>query len=219
MDIEGLGSAVVELLLENGLIKTQADLYFLDPQAVAVLEGMGEISAKNLMTALEKSKENDLWRLIFSFGIRQVGEKASKLLAKHFKTLDALMDADMEQLTALGDIGEITAKSIIDWFSLDSSKELISKLREAGVNMTVHDSGSDDRFSGKTFVLTGALELFTRDEATEIIEQLGGKASGSVSKKTSYVVAGANAGSKLTKANQLGIPVLTEQEFLHMVNE
>ncbi len=219
MDIEGLGSAVVELLLDNGLIKTQADLYFLDPQAVAVLEGMGEISAKNLKDALEKSKENDLWRVIFSFGIRQVGEKASKQLAKHFNTLDALMAADMEQLTSLGDIGGITAKSIIDWFSLDSSKELIAKLREAGVNMIAHDSGSDDRFSGMTFVLTGALEMFTRDEATAIIEQLGGKVSGSVSKKTSYVVAGANAGSKLTKANQLGIPVLTEQEFLDMVNE
>ncbi len=219
MDIDGLGSAVVELLLDNGLINTQADLYFLDPQAVAALEGMGEISANNLIAALEKSKENDLWRLIFSFGIRQVGEKASKLLARHFKTLDALMEADMDQLTSIGDIGEITAKSILDWFSLDSSKELISRLVEAGVNTTAYESGSDDRFAGMTFVLTGALEMFTRDEAAAIIEERGGKASGSVSKKTSYVVAGANAGSKLTKANQLGIPVLTEQEFLDMVKE
>ena len=219
MDIDGLGSAVVELLLDNGLINTQADLYFLDPQAVASLEGMGEISANNLIAALEKSKENDLWRLIFSFGIRQVGEKASKLLARHFKTLDALMEADMDQLTSIGDIGEITAKSILDWFSLDSSKELISRLVEAGVNTTAYENGSDDRFAGMTFVLTGALEMFTRDEAAAIIEERGGKASGSVSKKTSYVVAGANAGSKLTKANQLGIPVLTEQEFLDMVKE
>ncbi len=219
MDIDGLGSAVVELLLESGLISTQADLYFLDPQAVAALEGMGETSARNLIKALESSKSNDLWRLIFSFGIRQVGEKASKLLAKRFGSLDALAAATVDQLTGIDDIGQITAQSIVDWFSLESSQRLIQRLRQAGVNMTALDLGSDESFAGMTFVLTGALEMFTRDEATALIEQRGGKVSGSVSKKTTYVVAGANAGSKLTKAGQLGIPVLSEQQFLDMVNE
>lgn len=217
MDIDGLGSAVVDMLLDNGLIATQADLYSLDFQRVAQLEGMGEKSAENLKNALEKSKSNDLWRLIFAFGIRQVGEKASKVLARRFRSLDALLEADQEQLTAVDDVGDITAQSIIEWAARPSSKELVAALKEAGVNMLCLEEESDQSLPGKTFVLTGALSKFTRDEATLAIEARGGKASGSVSKKTAFVVAGENAGSKLKKANDLGIPVLTEDEFMDML--
>lgn len=217
MDIDGLGSAVVDMLLDNGLIATQADLYSLDLQRVAQLEGMGEKSAENLKNALEKSKSNDLWRLIFAFGIRQVGEKASKVLARRFRSLDALLEADQEQLTAVDDVGDITAQSIIEWAARPSSKELVEALKEAGVNMLSLEEESDQSLAGKTFVLTGALSKFTREEATLAIEARGGKASGSVSKKTAFVVAGENAGSKLKKANDLGIPVLTEDEFMDML--
>lgn len=217
MDIDGLGSAVVDMLLDNDLIATQADLYSLDFQRVAQLEGMGEKSAENLKNALEKSKGNDLWRLIFAFGIRQVGEKASKVLARRFRNLDALLEADQEQLTAVDDVGDITAQSIIQWAARPSSKELVEALKEAGVNMLCLEEESDQSLAGKTFVLTGALSKFTREEATLAIEARGGKASGSVSKKTDFVVAGENAGSKLKKANDLGIPVLTEDEFMDML--
>lgn len=217
MDIDGLGSAVVDMLLDNGLIATQADLYSLDFQRVAQLEGMGEKSAENLKNALEKSKSNDLWRLIFAFGIRQVGEKASKVLARRFRNLDALLEADQEQLTAVDDVGDITAQSIIEWAARPSSKELVEALKEVGVNMLCLEEESDQSLAGKTFVLTGALSKFTREEATLAIEARGGKASGSVSKKTAFVVAGENAGSKLKKANDLGIPVLTEDEFMDML--
>lgn len=217
MDIDGLGSAVVDMLLDNGLIATQADLYSLDFQRVAQLEGMGEKSAENLKNALEKSKTNDLWRLIFAFGIRQVGEKASKVLARRFRSLDALLEADQEQLIAVDDVGDITAQSIIEWAARPSSKELVEALKEVGVNMLCLEEESDQSLAGKTFVLTGALSKFTREEATLAIEARGGKASGSVSKKTAFVVAGENAGSKLKKANDLGIPVLTEDEFMDML--
>lgn len=217
MDIEGLGSAVVDMLLDNGLISTQADLYDLDYQRVSQLEGMGEKSAENLKNAIEKSKGNDLWRLIFAFGIRQVGEKASKVLARKFRSLDALLSADESQLTAVDDVGGITAASIIEWAARPSSKALVSSLKDAGVNMLCQEEESDQSLAGKTFVLTGTLTQFTRDEATNAIEARGGKASGSVSKKTSYVVAGENAGSKLKKANDLGITVLTEDEFMVML--
>lgn len=217
MDIEGLGSAVVDMLLDNGLISTQADLYDLDYQRVSQLEGMGEKSAENLKNAIEKSMGNDLWRLIFAFGIRQVGEKASKVLARKFRSLDALLSADESQLTAVDDVGGITAASIIEWAARPSSKALVSSLKNAGVNMLCQEEESDQSLAGKTFVLTGTLTQFTRDEATNAIEARGGKASGSVSKRTSYVVAGENAGSKLKKANDLGITVLTEDEFMVML--
>ncbi len=178
---------------------------------------MGKISAENLLAAVEKSKENDLYRLIFAFGIRQVGVKAAKVLAAHFGTLDALMAATEEELTQVRDVGAITAGNLRRWFAAPQSQHLIARLREAGVNFVSRMQVADRRFDGLTFVLTGALNLFTREEATEKIEQFGGKAAASVSKKTSYVIAGENAGSKLRKATELGIPVLTEEDFLKML--
>jgi len=218
MDIEGLGIAVVEGLVNGGLVKSAADLYFLEPQSVAALERMGKKSAENLIAAIEKSKENDLSRLLYAFGIRQVGQKAAKTLAQHFGTLEALQNATTEQLTAVDDIGAITAQSLRGWFDSEQSRHLIDRLRLAGVNMTAAQQSTDRRFEGMTFVLTGALERFTRDEVSALIEERGGKASGSVSQKTTYVVAGENAGSKLKKANELGIPVLTEEEFEQMLS-
>lgn len=218
MDIEGLGPAVVEALVNAGLVKGPGDLYGLNPQDVAGLERMGKRSAEKLITAIEKSKGNDLSRLLFAFGVRQVGQKAGKVLASRFGSLDALMAATEEELTQVPDIGAITAKSIAEWFQNPQSRHLIETLRDAGVNMLSQEAPTGDKLAGKTFVLTGTLEGFTRDEAGARIEALGGKVSGSVSKKTSYVVAGEAAGSKLKKANELGIPVLTEAEFLGLLD-
>ena len=217
MDIEGLGIAVVENLVNAQLVKTPGDLYFLREEDVAQLERMGKRSAQKLLAALEKSKSQDLSRLIYAFGIRQVGQKAGKILAARFHTLEGLQNATLEELTAVDDIGEITARSILDWMASPQSRHLIDRLREAGVNMTAAEQGSDQRFAGMTFVLTGALEKFTRDEASEMIEARGGKSAGSVSKKTTYVVAGEAAGSKLRKAQELGITVLSEDEFLELL--
>ena len=217
MDIDGLGVAVVENLVNAGLVKTPGDLYFLKEEDVAELDRMGKKSAQNLMAAIERSKDQDLARLIYAFGIRQVGQKAGKVLAARFKTMDALEQATLEELTAVNDVGEITARSILTWLESPQSRHLIARLREAGVNMTAAEQGSDQRFAGMTFVLTGGLEQFTRDQAAAMIEDRGGKSAGSVSKKTTYVVAGEGAGSKLKKALDLGIPVLTEQEFLDLM--
>ena len=217
MDIDGLGVAVVENLVNAGLVKTPGDLYFLKEEDVAELDRMGKKSAQNLMAAIERSKSQDLARLIYAFGIRQVGQKAGKILAARFKTMDALEQATLEELTAVNDVGEITARSILTWLESPQSRHLIARLREAGVNMTAAEQGSDQRFAGMTFVLTGGLEQFTRDQAAAMIEDRGGKSAGSVSKKTTYVVAGEGAGSKLKKALDLGIPVLTEQEFLDLM--
>ena len=217
MDIDGLGSAIVEQLIQQGMVHSPADLYYLDPEQVEAMDRMGKQSTANLMAAIEKSKENDLSRLLFAFGIRQVGAKAGKVLASTFGSLERLMEADEAALTEVRDIGAITAESIVRWFANPQSRHMIERLREAGVNFTSKAVVVDQRFSGMTFVLTGALTLFTRDAATEKIESFGGKASSSVSKKTTYVVAGENAGSKLRKANELGIPVLTEEEFLKML--
>ena len=217
MDIDGLGVAVVENLVNAGLVKTPGDLYFLKEEDVAELDRMGKKSAQNLMAAIERSKSQDLARLIYAFGIRQVGQKAGKILAARFKTMDALEQATLEELTAVNDVGEITARSILTWLASPQSRHLIAHLREAGVNMTAAEQGSDQRFAGMTFVLTGGLEQFTRDQAAAMIEDRGGKSAGSVSKKTTYVVAGEGAGSKLKKALDLGIPVLTEQEFLNLM--
>ena len=219
MDIEGLGPAVVESLVNAGMVKGPGDLYHLDQAAVAGLERMGEKSASNLIAAIERSKENDLSRLLFAFGIRQVGQKAAKVLAGRFGSLDALMAAGEEELTAVPDIGTITAKSLIDWFQSPQSVHLIDTLRDAGVNLLSREAPAGDQLAGKTFVLTGTLEGFTRDEAKAKIEALGGKVSGSVSKKTTYVVAGEAAGSKLRKAQELGIPVLTEGELVELLGE
>ena len=217
MDIEGLGIAVVENLVKAGLVKTPGDLYFLHEEDVAELERMGKKSAQNLLSAIEKSKSQDLSRLLFAFGIRQVGQKAGKILAQRFGSLDNLQAATVEELTQVDDIGAITAQSIVDWFASPQSQHLIARLKEAGVNMQAEQKGEDQRFAGKTFVLTGTLDRFTRAEATKMIEDRGGKAAGSVSKKTTYVVAGEAAGSKLRKAQELGVPVLTQEEFLALM--
>ena len=217
MDIDGLGSAIVQQLIENDCIKSPADLYHLDRDLVLNMDRMGEQSTNNLLEAIENSKNNDLSKLIFAMGIRQVGAKAGKVLASTFGTLDRLMGASMEELTGVDDIGAITALNLVQWFHNPQSLEMIQKLKDANVNMESKMVITDQRFVGKIFVLTGSLHLFTREKATEQIESFGGKASGSVSKKTSFVVAGENAGSKLKKANDLGIPVLTEEAFLEMI--
>lgn len=217
MDIDGLGPAVLQNLIENGLIRTAADLYALRPEQLEPLEHMGKKSAQNAVEAIAKSRENDLWRLIYALGIRQVGEKAAKLLAQQFRTMSALRAASEEALTALDDVGPITAKYVCQWMQSPQSIDLLDRLEAAGVNMTCKEEMLDTRFAGMTFVLTGALEKFTRDEAGEMIEKRGGKTAGSVSKKTTYVVAGENAGSKLQKARDLHIPVLTEDEFLALL--
>ena len=217
MDIDGLGSAIVEELLARKLVASPADLYDLRSAQVAELWQKGEKAPQKLLNAIEASKTRDLGRLIYALGIRQVGAKAGKLLAAHFGTMDALMAADREALLAIRDIGPGTADSIVQWFSDPQAREMIERLRRAGVNFTAQRVVEEQRFAGKTFVLTGALSLFTRDEATAQIERFGGKAASSVSKKTSFVVAGENAGSKLRKANELGIQVLSEAEFLAML--
>ena len=217
MDIEGLGISVCESLINSGLVSSAADLYYLEAEKVAALDRMGKKSADNLLTAIENSKSAGLARLLCAFGIRQVGQKAAKVLASYYKDLDALMAATAEELTLIPDIGGITAGFITEWFSLPQSMHLIGRLREAGVDFASHEERRDDRFAGQTFVLTGTLSRYTRDEAGAIIESVGGKTAGSVSKKTSYVLAGENAGSKLTKAESLGIRILTEAEFEDMI--
>ena len=217
MDIDGLGPAVMNQLIESGLVKTAADLYGLRAEEIAQLDRMGAKSAQNAVEAIAKSRENDLWRLLFALGIRQVGEKAAKVLAARFGSFDALANASEEELTAIDDVGPITARYLREWLESPQSKDLIARLKVAGVNMESRTKPVDSRFAGQTFVLTGALARFTRDEAAEMIEQRGGKAAGSVSKKTTCVVAGENAGSKLKKAQELQIPVLTEEEFLALL--
>ena len=213
MDIEGLGPAVVAQMLEKGLIANVADLYELHAQEVAQLDRMGVKSAENLIRAIEKSKANDLGKLIYGLGIRQVGEKAAAVLAQHFGSLDALCAASVEELTAIPDVGEITARCIVSYLNQPQAKDLIARLKAAGVNMESTVQKVDDRFAGMTFVLTGTLSRLDRKTAEAEIALRGGKASGSVSKKTTYVVAGEAAGSKLTRAQKLGVPVLTEEQF------
>ena len=217
MDIDGLGSAIVESLISQKLIKFPADIYYLTLEEISGLWKSGTTAAKKLLAAIEASKQQDLSRLIYALGIRQVGVKTGKSLAAAFGSMDALMEASLEALTAVPDIGEITAQSIYEWFRQDQSRHLIRRLREAGLNFESKRVITDTRLAGKTVVLTGTLSRFTREEATEKIELLGGKASGSVSRKTSFVVAGENAGSKERKARELGIPVLTEDEFWEMI--
>lgn len=217
MDIDGLGISVCESLIANGLVNSAADLYYLDAKDVAALDRMGKKSADNLIAAVEKSKSAGLARLLCGLGIRQVGQKAAKVLAVHFDDLDSLINADEAALIELPDIGEITAHYITEWFKNPQSMHLIARLREAGVSFKSTEEKQDDRFAGLTFVLTGTLENYTRDEAAAIIESFGGKSSSSVSKKTDYVLAGENAGSKLTKAEALGIKIISEQDFAEMI--
>ena len=216
MDIDGFGSAIVDALIAKGYLKSAADIYYLTLEEMSSLWQKGSVAATKLLTAIENSKQQDLSRLIYALGIRQVGSKTGKVLAGAFGTMDALMGASVEQLKEIPDVGEVTAAFITDWFAQPQSQEMIGRLRDAGVNFENKRVVSDTRFAGLTFVLTGALTRLTRDEATQIIENFGGKASGSVSKKTSYVVVGENAGSKEKKARELGIPILTEDEFCEM---
>ena len=219
MDIEGLGPAVVENLVNAGLLKAPGDLYRLQADEVEKLERMGKKSAENLVAAIAKSKENDLSKLLFAFGIRQVGQKAAQVLARQFGSLEALEAATEEELTAVPDIGGITTQSLTAWFQDPQSKHLIETLKEAGVNMSSRAEPVGDKLAGLTFVLTGELEHFSRKEAGEKIQAMGGKVSGSVSKKTSYVVAGEAAGSKLRKAQELDIPVLDEAALIALLEE
>lgn len=218
MDIEGLGSAIVDSLIEKGAIRSPADIYYLTMDELSGLWKSGTKAAQKLLDAIAASKSQDVSRLIFALGIRQVGAKTGKSLAAAFGSLDKLMEASLEELTQVPDIGEVTAESICEWFAQPQSRHMVRRLKEAGVNFESKRVVTDTRFAGKTIVLTGALSRFTREEATEKIELFGGKASGSVSKKTSFVVAGENAGSKERKARELGIPVLTEDEFLEMLS-
>ena len=217
MDIEGLGSSIVESLIEKGLVKSPADIYDLTLDELKSLWQKGGKAAEKLLKSIEASKTQDVSRLIFALGIRQVGAKAAKVLASSFGNLDGLMNASLEELTEVPDVGAVTAQNIVSWFAQPQSQHMVERLRQAGVNFESKRVVSDARFAGMTFVLTGALSKFTRDEATEKIELFGGKASGSVSKKTSFVVVGENAGSKERKARELGIPILTEDEFLDMI--
>lgn len=217
MDIDGVGPAVLQQLIESGLVSNPADLYDLRVEQLEGLDRMGKKSAQNAVDAIARSKENDLWRLIFALGIRQVGAKAAKILATHFGSMDGLHRATAEELTEIDDVGAVTADYITHWMQSDQAADLLARLQKAGVNMECHQELVDRRFAGMTFVLTGALTRFTREEAGEMIELRGGKVSSSVSKKTTYVVAGENAGSKLKKAGELGVSVLNEEEFLALI--
>lgn len=217
MDIDGMGAAIVEALIEKELVKSPADIYYLSYEDLCTLWQKGGTAAKKLLSAIEASKQQDLSRLIYALGIRQVGVKTGKILAKAFGSMDALLTATPEMLRDIPEIGEITAEFICDWFAQPQAVNMINRLREANLNFQSTHTVSDARFAGMTFVLTGALTKFTRDEATEMIESFGGKASGSVSKKTTYVVVGENAGSKERKARELEIPILSEDDFLAMI--
>ena len=219
MNIDGLGESIIDQLMDKGLIKNIADIYDLKYDDIAALKKNGKKFAENLINAIENSKNNELDRLITALGIRHVGAKAARTLAKKFKNLDNLMNANFETLSSINDIGPIMANSIIEFFNQDQTKDLIKRLKKSGVNMeekTLNDS--DNRLEGLTFVLTGSLENYTRDEASNIIEKFGGKVSGSVSKKTNYLLAGEEAGSKLTKAQNLGIQIISEEDFKNMIN-
>lgn len=217
MDIEGMGSAVLEIFVEKELIKTAADIFTLNKEKISEIDRMGEKSAENLINAAEKAKSNDLSRLIFALGIRHIGQKAGKLLSDKFGSMQKLMDATTEEIAEIEGFGQIMAESVTEFFSHPESRELIERLEKLGVNMTGEETVKENRFEGKVFVLTGTLTAFKRSEASKIIESLGGKTSSSVSKKTDFVLAGEDAGSKLQKANELGITVISEDEFSEMI--
>lgn len=217
MDIDGLGWSVSELLVNNELIKTPADIYKLKAENIEKLDRMGNLSAKNLINAIEKSKENDLSKLIFALGIRHIGQKAAALLAERFITMPELMNSTVTDILTIDGFGQIMAESVSDYFNTPSNRNLIDELMALGLNMKSLKEIKDNRFAGKTFVLTGTLSKYTRNEASEIIESFGGKTASSVSKKTSYVLAGEEAGSKLKKANDLGVTVINEDQFAEMI--
>lgn len=217
MDIEGMGDAVCETLINEGLVKDAADIYALKAENISALERHGEKSASNLIAAIENSKKNDLAKLIFAFGIDNIGTKAAKLLASHFNNIDNIIKASEDDILEIDGFGKVMSGSVTEFFSLDGTKTLVERLRGYGVNMTCLADATDTRFAGMTFVLTGTLSKFTREQASEIIERLGGKTSSSVSKKTTAVLAGEAAGSKLRRANELGIPVIDEEKFAEMI--
>lgn len=217
MDIEGLGPAIIETFVNEGMIAKTYDIYNLDFNKILSLEGFKETSANNIINSVNNSKNNDLSKLIFALGIRHIGAKAGKLLADYFKDIDLVMNASVDDILQIDGFGKIMAESVVEFFSSDSTKELIAKLKEVGVNMKSTNVVEDTRFSGMTFVLTGTLPTLKRAEASKIIESFGGKTSSSVSKKTTYVLAGEEAGSKLDKANKLGVQVISEEEFKEMI--
>lgn len=217
MDIEGLGPAIIETFVNEGMIAKTYDIYNLDFNKIASLEGFKETSANNIINSVNNSKNNDLSKLIFALGIRHIGAKAGKLLADYFSDIDSVMNASVDDILQIDGFGKIMAESVVEFFSSDSTKELIAKLKEAGVNMKSTNVVEDTRFSGMTFVLTGTLTTLKRAQASKIIESFGGKTSSSVSKKTTYVLAGEEAGSKLDKANKLGVQIISEEEFKEMI--
>ena len=218
MNIDGLGEKIIEQLIDKKLINNIADIYYLTFEDIASLKKNGKKFAQNLIDAINASKANDLYRLIAALGIRHIGVKAAKTLAKKYKTMESLMEASEESLAMTEDIGGISAKSLYEFFRQEQTIDLINRLKEANINMeAIEEEGADNRFEGMTFVLTGSLEKFTRKDASDLIEKFGGKTSGSVSKKTSYVLAGEEAGSKLTKAQDLGVTIITEEQFEEMI--
>ena len=223
MDIDGLGLKIVEQLVDNGLIKNIADIYYLKEEEIASLKKNGKKFANNLINSINESKNNDLSKLISALGIRHIGVKSAKGLAKKYNKIEEIQNASFEELSNINDVGEITAQSVYEFFRMEQTKDLLEKLKNAGVNMSKvqeqDDRNYDDRFKDMTFVLTGTLDNYTRDEASEIIEKFGGKVSGSVSKKTNYVLAGEEAGSKLTKAESLGVAIIYENDFENMIKE
>lgn len=217
MDIEGLGESNIELFVNSGLIKNPADIYHLEAEQIVPLERMAEQSANNLVAAINESKKNDLSKLVFALGIRHIGQKAAKLISERFGTMTALMNSSYDDIMTIDGFGAIMAKSVVDYFNMPESIELIDKLMAAGLNMKSLKEVKDMRFAGKTFVLTGTLPTYKRNEAASIIESFGGKTASSVSKRTDFVLAGEDAGSKLQKANDLGIKVISEEEFREMI--
>ncbi|MEG1800947.1 MAG: helix-hairpin-helix domain-containing protein, partial [Oscillospiraceae bacterium] len=218
MNIDGLGESIVEQLADKQLIFDVGDLYFLTSEKLLLLDGFKEKSVQNLMTAIENSKNANLDKLIFAFGIRNIGEKAAKLLAEKFASLENLINATVDSIIEIDGFGMIGAQSVVDYFQKDTVKFVISKLKESGINTEYHSSAISNIFSGKTIVVTGTLPRLSREQAEKLITDNGGKAASSVSKKTGYVLAGEKAGSKLDKANQLGVQVIDEQQFLDMLN-
>lgn len=221
MDIEGLGEAIADQLVDRKIVQNPADLYFLKTEQIAGLERMADKSTDNIIKAIEDSKKRDLWRLIFALGIRQVGAKMAQTLETRFTNIDELMAADKETLEKTHDMGPVAAENIVAFFKLERNRQLIARLKKAGVNCKAgaQKQDSNKKLAGKTFVLTGTLAVYSRPEAEEFIRKLGGRMASAVSKKTSFVVAGAEPGSKLKKAKELGIPVLNEDEFNKMIAE
>ena len=217
MDIEGLGPAIIETFVDNNIISKTYDIYNLDYDAISSLDGFQITSANNIKSSVEKSKDNDLGKLIFALGIRHIGAKAGKLLSDHFKNIDNIINATVDDILEIEGFGQVMAESVVDYFNSASAIELIDELKKANVNMNSKTEIKDERFLGMTFVLTGTLPTLKRSEASKIIESFGGKTSSSVSKKTTYVLAGEEAGSKLDKANALGIEVISEEDFMGMI--